>query len=310
MRQKTIAGRIHCTGTGLHSGRQVHLALRPATEDTGILFHVKTPQGVTTISPAPDLVMANGLATTLCKNGACVSTVEHLLGALRGLGVDNIHIDVDGGEIPIMDGSAAPFVALLSETGLHEQKKARKVLRIRRPVSFAQGDKYITAEPDSGFCVDYSIDFPHPAIGVQRMQLAVTPRTFRQIAEARTFGFLRDVEMLQSRGLAVGGSLKNAIVLDEHGVMNTEGLRFTDEFVRHKLLDFIGDMAILPLPLQGRFTVHCSGHALNNAFLRLLLQSPSQYLNAITLEDERSSKAAAALRHPARSLPAPAYAAS
>lgn len=281
MQQSTIKKTIRCTGIGLHSGKTVSLILRPAAADTGIVFHVPGANGSYDISPAPDAVIATGLATTLGKDGAAVSTVEHLLAALRGLGIDNIHIDAQGGEIPIMDGSAAPFVLLLSEAGIRRQSSPRRLLRIKRRASFSQGDKTIVAEPYNGFFVDYSIDFPHPAIGRQRFILDVTPETFAKVAKARTFGFLRDVEMMQERGLALGGSLDNAVVLDERGVVNQEGLRYADEFVRHKLLDFIGDMAMLPLPLQGKFTVSRSGHSLNNEFLRHLVEAKGYYLEEV-----------------------------
>jgi len=210
--------------------------------------------------------------------------VEHLLAAIRGLGIDNISIEVDGPELPIMDGSAASFVLLLRTAGLKRQRRSQRVLALTRPVTFQQDGKSITAEPYDGFAVDYTIEFSHPLIGRQRMELDVRPDTFvRELAKARTFGFLADVEMLQRRGLALGGSLNNAVVLDEYTVLNSEGLRFADEFVRHKILDFIGDMALLELPLAGRFTVHCSGHALNNAFLRKLDDERDNCLREVVL---------------------------
>ena len=299
MYQTTIRQRIQCTGIGLHGGKKVKLTLRPAAEDTGIVFHVKGAQGVSDISPTPDAVIATGLATTLGRNGAAVSTVEHLLAALRGLAIDNIHIDVEGGEIPIMDGSAAPFVMLISEAGVRVQSKARNVLRIKKTASFNHGDKSIIAEPYDGFYVDYTIDFPHPVIGRQRLNLDVTPQTFSKVAKSRTFGFLGDVEMLQERGLALGGSLDNAVVLDERGVLNKEGLRHDNEFVRHKLLDFIGDMAMLPLPLQGRFTVACSGHAMNNEFLRHIYAAQALYLETVKLGNDKSDLPQRPARRPA-----------
>ena len=283
MQQSTIRQKIACTGIGLHSGKNVSLVLRPASEDAGIVFHVSCPDGRREITPHPKAVTTTGFATTLGKDGMTVSTVEHLLAALRGLDIDNVHVDVEGGEIPIMDGSAAPFMQLLSEAGIRTQSKPRKVLRVKKSITLSLDGKQITAEPYNGFYVDYTIDFPHPTIGRQRLALDVTPRSFSQVAKARTFGFLRDVKMLQERGLALGGSLNNAVVLDEHGILNKGGLRHSDEFVRHKLLDFIGDMGMLPLPLQGRFTVSCSGHALNNAFLRHITAADSNCLEEVRL---------------------------
>ena len=283
MTQTTINKSIDCTGIGLHSGKTVRLGLRPAAENTGIVFHIKTKDGIRDISPRPDIVTDTGLATTLSAGDARVSTVEHLLASIRGLGIDNIHVDVEGGEIPIMDGSAAPFVLLLGKAGIARQNAARRILRIRKPVSFSRDGKSIEAFPHDGFLVDYSITFPHRLIGTQSMRLDLTPRSFAEVSRARTFGFLREVEYLHSKGLALGGSLDNAIVLDECSVLNKEGLRFADEFVRHKVLDFIGDMAMLDRPLQGRFVVSCSGHALNNEFLRTITANAREYLEAVTL---------------------------
>ncbi|MDR0827024.1 MAG: UDP-3-O-acyl-N-acetylglucosamine deacetylase [Desulfovibrio sp.] len=272
MQQISIKRKVQCSGIGLHSGKPVSLAFRPAAEDSGIIFHVKGEHGSRTLRPDPELVLCTSLATTLGGSGVFVATVEHLMAALRGLGIDNIHIDVEGGEIPIMDGSAAAFVQLIGQAGLRTQGKPRRVARVSRPLHFERAGKFISAEPYEGFFVDCSISFPHPLIGVQRFSLDLTPETFSQVAGARTFGFLRDVEEMQKRGLALGGSLDNALVLDEKSVLNADGLQWPDEFVRHKILDFIGDMAMYPLPIQGRFRLFCSGHGLNNAFLRHIAQ--------------------------------------
>ena len=285
MTQTTISQPIECTGVGLHSGKTVRLGLRPAPENTGIIFHVKTVHGLREIAPRPDIVTDTGLATTLGTGDARVSTVEHLLAAIRGLGIDNIHIDAEGGEIPIMDGSAAPFVLFLGKAGITRQNAPRKVLRIKKPISFSRDGKSIEAFPHNGFSVEYSIKFPHRLIGSQKMRLELTPRSFADVSRARTFGFLHEVEYLHSKGLALGGSLDNAIVLDECSILNKEGLRFADEFVRHKVLDFIGDMAMLNRPLHGRFVVSCSGHALNNEFLRTITANAHTYLETITLAD-------------------------
>lgn len=283
MHQTTIEKPIQCSGIGLHSGKMVTLTLRPAEANSGINFYIVTPGGSQRVSPRPDQVIATGLATTIGSAKGSVSTVEHLLAAIRGLGIDNLRVDVHGGELPIMDGSAAPFVLLLKNAGLKEQEAPRKVLRVKKPVSFQNGAKSISAEPHDGFLVDYTIDFAHPLIGVQNLTLEVTPQSFGEVAKARTFGFLHEVDAMRSRGLALGGSLDNSVVLDEHGVVNQEGLRYADEFVRHKILDFIGDMAMIDLPLQGKFKVSCSGHALNNQFLRTLNENRAIYLEEISL---------------------------
>jgi len=284
MHQTTIRNTVRCTGIGLHSGKQVELVLRPAPEDTGILFALRSGSGTSFLSPKPRLVVDTGLATSLGNGHDHIATVEHLLAAVRGLGVDNIRIEVQGRELPIMDGSAGSFVYLLNQAGLRRQTKARKVLAITKPISFEQAGKFIKATPHDGFEVDYTIDFAHPLIGRQSLNVEVTPDVFAsELAKARTFGFLREVEYLHANGLALGGNLDNAIVLDEFGVLNTDGLRFPDEFVRHKLLDFVGDMAVMGLPLQGRFEVFASGHGLNNSFLRYLEDNAAEYLEERTL---------------------------
>lgn len=279
MLQTTIHNTVRCKGIGLHSGKQVEIVLRPAAEDTGILFSIHTGSGSSFISPNPELVVATGLATTIGNGQDAVSTVEHLLASVRGLGIDNIHVEVRGNELPIMDGSAGPFVYLLRQAGVRELSKSRRVMAVTRSINFEQEGKYVRAFPHDGFAVDYTIEFAHPQIGTQNLYLEITPEVFmEQLAKARTFGFLKEVEYLHANGLALGGSLDNAVVLDDYGVINEGGLRFADEFVRHKILDFIGDMAVLDMPLQGRFEVYASGHALNNSFLRYLHANAEDYL--------------------------------
>lgn len=268
MRQTTLHHPVSCSGIGLHSGQPVGVTLRPAIANTGLVFRLHTAQGPRRLAPTPYAVMTTALATTLGRDEARVSTVEHLLAAVRGLGLDNVIVEVEGEEIPILDGSAALFLDLIQEAGIRRLAEPRKVLRLTTPVEFGDESKFISATPGSGFYVDYTIEFPHPAIGRQRFTLDLTPETFAQVARARTFGFLKDVEYLRKNGLALGGSLDNAVVIGDEGVLNEEGLRYADEFVRHKVLDFIGDMAMLPLPLEGRFKIFCSGHHLNNEFLR------------------------------------------
>ncbi|MDQ7835957.1 MAG: UDP-3-O-acyl-N-acetylglucosamine deacetylase [Humidesulfovibrio sp.] len=285
MHQTTIRNTVRCTGIGLHGGRKVELVLRPAPEDTGILFALRSGSGTSFLSPKPRLVVDTGLATSLGNGHDSIATVEHLLAAVRGMGIDNIRIEVQGRELPIMDGSAASFVYLLNQAGVRRQGKARKVLAITRPLTFEKDGKYIKATPHDGFEVDCTIQFAHPLIGRQNLCMEVTPDAFAaDIAKARTFGFLREVEYLHANGLALGGTLDNAVVLDEFGVLNTDGLRYPDEFVRHKMLDFVGDMAVMGLPLQGRFEIFASGHALNNAFLRFLEDNASEYLEERILD--------------------------
>lgn len=291
MKQTTIKKAIGCSGIGLHSGKVVKLTLSPAQEDTGIVFHIHGDHGIKVLAPEPDSVVATGLATTLGLDGASVATVEHLLAAIAGLQIDNIRIDIEGGEVPIMDGSAASFTFLLRDAGTIQQSRNRVVQRIKKTINFERDGKYIKASPYSGLRIDYTIDFPHPLIGRQTATLEVTPASFvQEIAKARTFGFLREVEYLHKNGLALGGSLDNAIVLDEYSVLNEDGLRFDDEFVRHKILDFIGDMAMLGTPLQGHFEVFASGHALNNQFLRTVNDNATIYLETVELTSHAASE--------------------
>lgn len=307
MLQTTIQTSIECSGIGLHSGRRVSLRLRPAPEDTGIAFCLQSEEGTRLFKPGPESVVHTGLATTLGFGGSTVSTVEHLLAAIRGLEIDNIFIDIEGSELPIMDGSANSFVFLLRDSGIVRQRRARRVLRVKRRAVFEEDGKSVRVSPSDRFSVDYTIDFAHPKIGVQSYAFELTPDVFaRDIAKARTFGFVSDVEKLQKMGLALGGSLDNAVVLDDFAVVNPEGLRYEDEFVRHKILDFIGDMALAGLPLQGHFEVRCSGHALNNAFLRMLIDNSDIYLEETPLAEKASGRpqaeesvAAAAAARPA-----------
>lgn len=270
MNQTTIQRSITCSGIGLHSGNQVSITVHPAPANTGIVFEVQTADGIRRINPTPKAVLTTELATTLGNKGTCVSTVEHLLAAILGLGLDNLIINVRGGEIPIMDGSASAFVNMFARAGIRTLSASRRFMRVNRLVEYSSGAKKIRARPYAGFRVSYTIDFPHPIIGRQHISLNINSTSFARVASARTFGFYRDVAYLHSHGLARGGSLANVVVLDDTHVMNPEGLRYKDEFVRHKLLDFIGDMAMLGTPIQGDFDVYYSGHQLNNEFLRIL----------------------------------------
>ncbi len=274
--EQTLANPVHCRGIGLHSGRPVDLVLRPAAAGTGVLF-VRTDTGTEVRFPArAEWVVNTTLATTLGSQGETLATIEHLLAALRGMGVDNCTIEVDGPEVPIMDGSAAPFVYLITQAGLRPQRRMRRRLVIRKPIEVRDGNRWARVTPSRDFKLSVEIDYPHPAIGRQVLGgIRVTPRMFaREIAPARTFGFLKDVQQLQSVGLALGGSLHNAIVLDDERIMNREGLRFPDEFGRHKLVDLIGDLALLGLPLQGHVKAVRSGHALHHALVAEIRANP------------------------------------
>lgn len=285
MKQQTIKKEIKCSGIGLHSGQKVFLNLRPAHEDSGIVFVHKGPDGQRRLDLSPYNVTSTDLATTIGKNGVRISTVEHLLAAINGLGIDNINIEVEGTELPIMDGSSASFVFLLRSAGIRKQHKSRQVMAFRKPVMFKEDKRWIKVTPYRGMKIKYTIEFDHPMVGEQSFVFEHDPQQFiRSLAKARTFGFLRDVEKLQSMGLALGGSLDNAVVLDEYGVINPGGMRFRDELVRHKVLDFMGDMALMGVNLWGFFEVHCSGHAFNNSFFRFLHSHKDDYLQAVDFE--------------------------
>ncbi len=274
IKQRTLKNIIQATGIGLHTGEKVYLTLRPAAPDTGIVFRrVDLPQPVE-IQARPENVGDTRLSSTLEQSGAKVSTVEHLMAALAGLGIDNIYVDLSAAEVPIMDGSASPFVFLLQSAGIEEQNCAKKYIRIKKTIEVHDGDKWVRFEPHNGFRVNFTIAFDHPVFETsgQSITLDLAQASFvKEISRARTFGFMQDVETLRTHGLALGGSMDNAIVMDEYRVLNSDGLRYEDEFVKHKVLDAIGDLYILGHPLIGAFTAYKSGHALNNRLLRALL---------------------------------------
>jgi UDP-3-O-[3-hydroxymyristoyl] N-acetylglucosamine deacetylase len=294
--EHTLAGRVQCTGIGLHTGKPVRLALLPASAGTGILF-VRSDLGGDIRFPArPEWVVDTRLATTLGNSEHRLSTVEHLLSALRGMGVDNCTVEVSGPELPIMDGSAAPFVYLIQQAGMRAQRRTRRRMVIRRPLEVRDGNRWVRILPSREFKVSVGIDYSHPAIGQQFIpSLRVDHDVFaREIAPARTFGFLRDYRQLQALGLAQGGTLQNAVVLDDARVLNREGLRFRDEFVRHKILDLIGDLALLGLPVQGHVKAMRSGHALHQALVAELRANPSCWTVEVPGAPDESTEAAGA----------------
>ena len=274
--QRTLKNVIRATGVGLHTGEKVYLTLRPAAADTGIVFRrIDLPVPVE-IKAEPYAVGDTRLSSCLQKDGVRVSTVEHLMSALAGLGIDNVYVDLTAGEVPIMDGSAAPFVFLLQSAGTEEQKAFKKFIRVLKPVEVRQGDKWVRFDPYNGFKLDLAIDFNHPVLERTRQSLTIdfaTTSYAKEVSRARTFGFMQEVEWMREQGLALGGSLDNAIVMDEYRVLNSDGLRYDDEFVKHKILDAIGDLYLLGHPLIGAFSGYKSGHALNNALLRALVET-------------------------------------
>lgn len=274
LRQRTLKSLISASGVGLHTGRKVRMSLRPASADTGVVFRRVDLEPPAEVPARAELVGEARLASTLVQGEAKVHTVEHLMSALGGLGIDNVYVDLDAPELPIMDGSASPFVLLIQQAGIEEQPAPKKFLRVARRIEVTDGDKWARLEPYEGFRLSFSIEFRHPVIERTTQAVSVDfaeTSYLKEIARARTFGFMHEVEALRDSGLALGGGLDNAVVLDEYRVLNTEGLRFADEFIRHKLLDAIGDLYLLGRPLLGAFTAHKSGHALNNRLLRAAL---------------------------------------
>ncbi len=271
-RQRTLRDDVGCTGIGLHSGEKVRLTIRPAPPDTGIKFIRRDIAGYPIIDAHFDNVTDTNLSTTISNNGYRVSTIEHLMAAFFGLGIDNARVELDGPEVPAMDGSSAPFIFLLKSVGIKEQAEPKRFIVIKRAFKLEDGNKSIKVSPSKELKITYTIDFHHPMLRNQTYELSFSGKDFiEEISRARTFGFLKDVRILRENGLAMGGSLDNAIVIDDFKIINEDGLRYQDEFVRHKILDFIGDLAILGSPVIGHFEVQKSGHFLNQFMLRKLM---------------------------------------
>jgi UDP-3-O-[3-hydroxymyristoyl] N-acetylglucosamine deacetylase len=295
LQQRTLQTLTRAVGVGLHSGERVELTLRPAQPDTGIVFRrVDLPSPVD-IPVSATVVTDTRLASTISQAGAKVHTIEHLMSACSGLGIDNLYVDITAEEVPILDGSAASFVFLLQSAGIALQNAPKRFVRVLKPVEVRDGqgaqEKWARLDPHHGFKLSFEIDFNHPAVDStgQRVEFDMdTGRYSRDIARARTFGFTRDVEMMRSNGLALGGGLDNAIVMDDYKVLNSDGLRYDDEFVKHKILDAMGDLYVLGKPLLASYSAFRSGHAMNNRLLRELLSRPDAY-DIVTFEDERAA---------------------
>ncbi len=274
VRQRTLKNSIQANGVGLHTGEKVYLTLHPSAPDTGVVFRRIDLEPVVEIPAKAENVGDTMLSTTLIKDGVRVSTVEHLLSALAGMGIDNLIIDVSAPEIPIMDGSAAPFVFLLQSAGIEEQDAPKKFIRVKRPVTIEQEGKKATFKPFDGFKINFAIDFDHPVFENQTLNASIdfsSTSFVKEVSRARTFGFMHEFEYLRAKGLARGGSLDNAIVVDDSQIVNKDGLRFEDEFVKHKILDAIGDLYLMGNSIIGEFDAHKSGHGLNNASLLALI---------------------------------------
>ncbi|MCL6268964.1 UDP-3-O-acyl-N-acetylglucosamine deacetylase [Sansalvadorimonas sp. 2012CJ34-2] len=287
IRQRTLKNIIRATGVGLHSGEKVYMTLKPAPVDTGIVFCRTDLDPVVEIPARAMNVGQTTLSTSLEKDGVRVDTVEHLLSAMAGLGIDNAYVEVTAHEVPIMDGSAGPFVFLLQSAGIEEQSAAKRFIRIKKKVAVEDGDITATFVPFDGFKVSFTIDFDHPVFRglTQQSSIDFSSTSFvKEVSRARTFGFMRDIEFLRSQNLALGGSVDNAIVVDEYRILNEDGLRYEDEFVKHKMLDAIGDLYLLGSSLIGEFIGHKSGHSLNNKLLRALIADESAW-EVVTFDD-------------------------
>jgi len=302
IRQRTLKNIIRATGVGLHSGEKVYLTLRPAAADTGIVFRRVDLDPPVELPARPEHVGETLLSTSLAVGPHRISTVEHLLSAFAGLGIDNAYVDLSASEVPIMDGSAGPFVFLIQSAGVQEQNSPKRFIRIRESLMVEDGDKWARFEPFEGFKVGFTIEFDHPVFR-QRSQHAVidfsTTSFLKEVSRARTFGFMREIEYLRDRDLALGGSLDNAIVVDDYRILNEDGLRYEDEFVKHKILDAIGDLYLLGHSLIGSFHGYKSGHALNNRLLRELVSRPEVW-EEVTFED--AGAAPISYLHPAQQM--------
>jgi UDP-3-O-[3-hydroxymyristoyl] N-acetylglucosamine deacetylase len=288
IKQRTLKNVIRATGIGLHTGEKIYLTLRPAAPDTGIVFRRIDFEKPVEIKALSSNVGDTQLSTALYKDGVKISTVEHLLSAMAGLGIDNAYIDLNAAEVPIMDGSAGPFVFLLQSAGIVEQDKPKKFIRIRKSVIVEENGKWARFDPFNGFKVGFTIEFDHPVFKSSRQTAEIdfsSTSFLKEVSRARTFGFIRDVERLRQQNLVLGGSLDNAVVVDDYRVLNEDGLRYEEEFVKHKILDAIGDLYLLGHSLIGAFTGYKSGHALNNLLLKKLLERPDAW-EEVTFEDE------------------------
>jgi UDP-3-O-[3-hydroxymyristoyl] N-acetylglucosamine deacetylase len=294
--QRSIKNKVSAVGVGLHSGQKIRIELKPAKEDSGIIFKRTDIKVPIEIKVEPQAVKETRLSSTIGKGKFKISTVEHLMSALSASGVDNILIEVDGSEIPIMDGSSISFVYLIKSAVVCEQKKYKKFAVIKDEIKVEDGEKFAKFEPFNGFLVDFTIDFPHPAFKEENSRVEIDffkDSYVNNISRARTFGFMQEVEYLRSNGLARGGSLDNAIVLDEYKILNDEGLRYSDEFVRHKILDAIGDLYMIGMPIIGKFVAYKSGHELNNKLLRLMLKQKTKWsVEYLDLKNEKTASLA------------------
>jgi UDP-3-O-[3-hydroxymyristoyl] N-acetylglucosamine deacetylase len=294
--QRSIKNEVSAVGVGLHSGNKVRIVLKPAKENNGIIFKRTDITPSIEIKVEPKAIKETRLSSTIGKGKYKISTVEHLMSALSASGIDNILVEIDGAELPIMDGSSISFVYLINSAVIYEQKKPKRFAVIKDEIKVEEDEKYAKFEPYDGFLVDFTIDFPHPVFKEENNRVEIDffkDSYVNYISRARTFGFMQEVEYLRANGLARGGSLDNAIVLDEYKIINDEGLRYSDEFVRHKILDAIGDLYMIGMPIIGKFTAYKSGHELNNKLLRLMLEEKSKWaIEHLDTEDKQTASLA------------------